>query len=274
VYRAKIGETIQLFLDTVEVTRTKIPTKGLGRFINHLQIGDSLLIADGQIKLRISEKLTDRLICIVEASGQPFRPNRSINFPDSGVRYSCLTEADVDNLRRSATLPQVKYFGLSFLEDPNDVLRAKQIISTTNPSSELKIVAKIETKRGIINLNEIAKVTDCLMAARGDLKLEAPYHELLSNQLNIINTARRYNKYCIIATQLLDSMLNSLVPSASDITALGYTVLCGADAVMVSEETAIGEYPLETLKVMHNIILAAEKLKRRSNFLFQTGLME
>lgn len=261
-YKPQIGEIVELLLESGQVSETKIPTVGLKEFAKNIKIGEHLFTVDGQIKLCVVKKFADRIKCCVESAGCPFETYRGINLPETNIKHISLTDQDLENLRCSISQPEVEFFAVSFLEDPKDILHIRQIVAEIDPTRKLKIIAKIETRRGIQNLHSIAKLADALMVARGDLKLEMPYSQLFRNQLKIINAANQYGKYCIVATEVLTSMLNSLVPNAADITALGYAILCGADAIMVSQETTVGQHPVDVVRVMYEIINDAESMLR------------
>jgi len=262
-YKPQVGEVVELLLKDDQVSEKKIPTVGLNEFVKDIKVGESIFTVDGQIKLRVIKKLKDRILCRVEASGCPFEPYRGINLPESNIKHISLTNQDIENVKRSVLQPEVEFFALSFLENPQDIVRVRQIIAGIEPTRNLKIIAKIETRRGVQNLPRIAKIADALMVARGDLKLEMPYSQLFRSQLQIINAARQSGKYCIVATEVLMSMLKSLVPNAAEITALGYTILCGIDAIMVSNETTAGQHPTETVRAIHEIIQDAEDMMKK-----------
>ncbi|MDE2030972.1 MAG: hypothetical protein KGI58_01785 [Patescibacteria group bacterium] len=166
------------------------------------------------------------------------------------------TEKDKDDLIFGIK-NNIEYVALSFVGSKNDIIELRNFIKDNNGNQ--KIIAKIERKEAVENLSEIIEVSDAIMIARGDLGNEFPIEEIPFVQHHIIIEAKKQNKMVIVATQMLLSMVENPTPTRAEVSDVAYAILDGADGVMLSEESAIGKYPLEAVKIMEKIALIAEK---------------
>lgn len=223
--------------------------------LKDLKEGDLIFIADGLIKVRVMEKKNKKVITEV-IQGGIISSKKGINFPGKEIKISALTQKDKKDLEFGLKM-KVDFIALSFVGSKNDILEAKEIVK--NFGENTPILAKIETKRALNNIDEIMEVSDGLIIARGDLGVEIPVEKVPVLQKTLVKKARYIGIPVIIATQMLTSMINSTVPTRADVSDIANAVFEGVDALMLSDETAVGKYPVEAVKVMAKTIEEAEK---------------
>ncbi|MCX7982735.1 MAG: pyruvate kinase [Syntrophales bacterium] len=223
--------------------------------VDEVHIGDRILLADGLLELVVVDKKPKKLICHVITGGL-LTSHKGINLPTGTVSMPVLTDKDRKDLIFG--LEQgVDYVALSFVRTPDDVKEVKEFISAQG--GEVPVIAKIEKHEALEHLEEIIAVSDGVMVARGDLGVEIPLEDVPLVQKKIIATANAHGKIVITATQMLRSMVNSPRPTRAEATDVANAVIDGTDAVMLSEETATGSYPVEAVQFMDRICRAAEK---------------
>ena len=245
---------------TIKVVKEKVVGNSEEFSVNHpeaidsLNIGDVIQLENGLMKIEVIEKDDDSVTCKVINGGvlgskkSLFVPGVKLNIPfisdddREDIKYACEHDGD--------------FLALSFVSCKEDVLEAKKIIEEAH--GNLKIIAKIESKTGIDNLDEILNVVDGIMVARGDLGEEVPISLLPVYQKQMIQKAREYGKICIVATEMLESMKKNSRPTRAEVTDVANAVLDGTDAIMLSGETTTGAYPIETVTYMANIASDAE----------------
>ncbi len=222
--------------------------------IRELSAGDTVMLADGTVSMQVEEKLSDRVRLRVLQRGD-IRSRQGINLP--GVKLSA-PAISVDDHQHAlwAAEAKVDYVSLSFVRAPDEVKALRDILRSSG--STAAVVAKIEKSEALERLDEVVAASDAVMVARGDLGVEIDVAQMPIEQKRIINTCHRYQKPAIIATQMLDSMHDSLRPKRAEVTDVANAVLDGGDACMLSGETAIGQYPVETVRMMNRICLATE----------------
>jgi pyruvate kinase len=202
---------------------------------------------------KISADLKVRVPIIVDLSG----PRTSDE--DGGHHFSSSTDSIITDKDRSdlkfALENEVEYIAMSFVGEKKDVLELKDLVG----NKKTKVIAKIERQKGVDNFDEILEIADTVMIARGDLGNEVPLEKIPFIQFDLIHRAKKTGKSCIVATEMMPSMVESNTPTRSDVTDVAYAVLMGADGLMLSNETAVGKYPLETVSMMEKIILESEK---------------
>jgi pyruvate kinase len=250
--------------------------------IDELEPNDRVMLADGTVELRVEWKDADTAVCRV-VQGGTFRSRQGINLPGVKLRVRALTDNDKQYARWAAG-QHVDYLGLSFVRRPEDIDELRQFIEAEKGDGTLlperpkgcfaqkgpvpffcpQIVAKIEKPEAVENLEAIIAATDAVMVARGDLGVEIDIAEVPLVQKRIIAACRRAGKPVIVATQMLESMHHSRLPTRAEATDVANAILDGADACMLSGETAVGEYPVESVQMMHRIALATETLIRES----------
>jgi len=245
--------------------RAKVPgdphalTSTYDGLIDDLDPGNPVLLADGTVALRVVDKHPDRVTCIVEQGGM-IRSRQGINLPGARLRVPCLTDKDRVDLEW-AIAQGVDFVGLSFVRCADDIRELRQLIETLQPATAApSIVAKIEKPEAVEDLENIVSEADVVMVARGDLGVEVDIVRVPAIQKQIIRTCNRRGIPVITATQMLDSMQHHRLPTRAEASDVANAVLDGTDAVMLSGETAVGEYPLDSVTMMSRIILEAEGL--------------
>ena len=216
--------------------------------------GDPILIDDGKIRLRVTSVDDTDVVCEVLVGGKVSN-NKGINLPGVAVSVPALSEKDEKDLRFALSL-SVDYVALSFVRNAKDVEDVRRVMREVGVM--LPVIAKIEKPQAIDNLEEIIEAFDGFMVARGDLGVECPLEEVPFLQKQIIEKARLNAKPVIVATQMLESMISSPSPTRAETSDVANAVLDGADAVMLSGETSVGEHPITTVETMARIIEATE----------------
>ena len=215
-------------------------------------IGATLLVDDGKLRLRVLHKRADSLETEIVVGG-PISDNKGVNVPDIVLPIPALTEKDRRDLA-FALDHGVNYIGLSFVQRPQDVIEAKELIE-----GRAWVMVKLEKPRALDNLDEIMDLTDAVMVARGDLGVELPPEEVPLAQKRIVRLARRLGKPVVVATQMLESMMSAPAPTRAEASDVATAVFDGADAVMLSGETAAGQYPYEAVNMMDRIVARVEQ---------------
>jgi pyruvate kinase len=216
--------------------------------------GDPILIDDGKVRLRVAS-VTDTDVETEVLVGGQVSNNKGINLPGVAVSVPALSDKDAEDLRFALKLG-VDYIALSFVRHAGDAEDVRAIMR--EEGIFLPVIAKIEKPQAIDNLDEIVKAFDGFMVARGDLGVECPLEEVPFLQKKVIVAARRNAKPVIVATQMLESMVNNPAPTRAEASDVANAVLDGADAVMLSGETSVGDHPIHTVETMSRIIAATE----------------
>jgi pyruvate kinase len=235
-----------------EVTTTYEP------LVDELSPGDRVMLADGTVSLIAEEKGSDFVRCRVVQPGL-IRSRQGVNLPGAKLSAPALGEADRRNAAWAAQ-NGVDFVGLSFVRRADDVHELKSILQAHGSTAH--VIAKIEKPEALERLEEIVSAADGIMVARGDLGVETDIAGLAMAQKRIIALCCRKQKPVIIATQMLDSMQHSRLPTRAEVTDVANAILDGADACMLSGETAIGQYPVQSVEMMHRIALATEPMYR------------
>ena len=216
--------------------------------------GDQILIDDGKVRLKVTAVRDTEVDTVVEIPG-PISDNKGINLPGVAVSVPAMSEKDIEDLRWALHLT-VDFIALSFVRSGKDVDHVRQIMKEENVF--LPVIAKIEKPQAIDNLSDVVAAFDGFMVARGDLGVECPLEDVPFLQKQVIETARRNAKPVIVATQMLESMISSPRPTRAEASDVANAVLDGADAVMLSGETSVGDYPIETVETMARIVESTE----------------
>lgn len=219
-----------------------------------LEVGATVLVDSGLIRMQVLEKDEARVRCEVLTPGF-IASKRHINLPGVFVNLPCLTSKDEDDLR-AGVRAGIDYVALSFVRQAEDVRVLRRFLESLG--STAKIIAKIEDGSGVRNMEAIIREADAIMVARGDLGIEIDYHRLPLVQADLVAACQAQGKPVIIATQLLESMVSSPIPTRAEVSDVSQAVREQADAVMLSGETTIGAYPLEAVQVLKNIIGSIE----------------
>jgi pyruvate kinase len=224
-------------------------------FSEDVKVGEKVLVDDGKLVLEVTE-IVGKTVRLKVLHGTNIASNKGVNLPDTKVSMPCLTKKDLRDLKFILTQP-VNWIALSFVRKASDILQLKEIID--NNSHYAKVIAKIEKPEAIENIKEIVQHSDALMVARGDLGVEVPMERLPGIQKDIIKQCLQKSKPVIVATQMMESMIINPSPSRAEITDVANAVLDGADAVMLSGETSVGNHPALVVMAMNKIITEAEK---------------
>jgi pyruvate kinase len=223
--------------------------------INDIQVGDTVLVDNGEIEMKVLNKQENRIECEVLTRGT-LRSRRHINLPGVKVNLPALTGKDLSDIALGLELG-VDFIALSFVREAKDIRQLKAVIEkSANPP---RIVAKIEDQEAVKNLNEIIGESDAVMVARGDLGIECPYEELPIIQRRIVKLCLKEGKPVIVATHMLESMVDNPVPTRAEITDVANAVFEQSDAIMLSGETTVGKYPLKCIEVFNRISRRIEK---------------
>ncbi len=248
------GQELVITTENVSGTSQRISTtyQALPSDVNK---GDRILLDDGAMELQVTHT-TDTEVCCQIVIGGTLGEHKGINLPGVSISAPALTEKDRDDLR-FALENQVDYVALSFVRSAQDIGELKALISEAG--AEVPIIAKLEKPEAIAELEEVVTSADAIMVARGDLGVEMPPEEVPILQKQIINLCSRMRKPVITATQMLDSMRTNPRPTRAETSDVANAILDGTDAVMLSGETAIGSYPVESVAMMRRIAAFAEQ---------------
>ena len=222
---------------------------------DYCKVGEPLYIFDGKIKTEIIEIVSETAIKVRVLNSGHIQSRKGINLPETDLGGNILTEKDKTDLEFGASR-DFDYVAVSFIQTAADIERIRQIL--VGFGSRAKIIAKIETKKAVEtdeNLEEIVKTADGIMVARGDLAIEAGAEIVPIVERKLLAMARQHSKLCIVATQMLGSMVDNPEPTRAEVNDVATAVILGADATMLSDESANGKYPIEAIKTMKKIIL-------------------
>ncbi|MES2619634.1 MAG: pyruvate kinase [Bacteroidota bacterium] len=245
----------------VEITNKVCESTFKKLFINYLALpkeiepGDAILIDDGKIELKVISTNRKDTIKAKVITGGKISSNKGVNLPDTKTSVPSLTEKDKKDLK-FAIANGVNWIALSFVRSPQDVIDLKKIIGKKN--SYMKVMAKIEKPEALLELDEIIKVSDGIMIARGDLAVEVQQERMPLIQKDIIARCIRYAKPVVVATQMMDSMIENPNPTRAEITDVANAVIDGADAIMLSGETSVGKHPVRVIQIMGKIVTNIE----------------
>ncbi|WP_231745997.1 pyruvate kinase [Rosistilla oblonga] len=247
-YQCETGSQVTLIRGEQSTVDSEL-TSNYDKLLDELQAGDSVMLADGNVSLQVASVTADRVVCDVLAGGT-IRSRQGINLPGVKLSISAMRRQDVDNAIWAAQ-EGVDFISLSFVRTAGDVESLKNLISTYE--SKAMVIAKIEKREAMEDLEAIVEASDGVMVARGDLGVEIDVAETPVAQKRIIRVCRDKLKPVIVATQMLESMHHSPRPTRAEASDVANAILDGADACMLSGETAIGEYPVEAVDMMFRI---------------------
>lgn len=249
----KQDQTFILTTDNIEGGNEKVSINYSG-LTKEIKAGDVILLQDGTRKLEVMEINGNDIITKVIIGGKVL--NRvGMNIPGAGLSLGSITEKDIRDIEFGVK-NKIDLIALSFVRNAGDIIHLRQILKDKGLTS--RIIAKIETPEALNDIDEIIKEADGIMVARGDLSIEIPAEEVPLVQKTIIYKCNVSNKPVIVATQMMESMVKNPVPTRAEVSDVANAIIDGADAVMLSEETAIGEFPIETVKEMAEIAMRIE----------------
>ena len=250
----------------INLTNKEVESSDETIFINYknlyedISVNDRVFIDDGQIILKITEKQKNKLKALILIGGE-LRDNQGVAFPDSKLSVPAITEQDIEHLK-FGTEQDVDFVAVSFVRNSDDIQAVREIIP-----KDIKIIAKIELKTALENIDEILNVADGVMVARGDLGVQLPIEKVPFVQKQILDAANRKGKISITATEMLQSMKSSYRPTRAEVTDITNAILEGSDAVMLSAETSIGDHPNRVIEVMSNICKEVDSRNDTSSLL-------
>jgi pyruvate kinase len=245
------GETFVLDTDSVpgNAHRVELPHREI---FSAIAQGHTLLLDDGKIRLTTTEIEPERIVTRVEVGGK-LSDRKGVSLPDTTVPFSALAEKDRSDLE-AALHEEIDWVALSFIQRPEDIAEAQKITR-----GRAAVMAKIEKPQAVHRLAEIIELADALMVARGDLGVEMPLEKVPGVQKYMTRSTRRAGKPVVVATQMLESMINSPVPTRAEVSDVSTAIFEGADAIMLSAESAAGNYPVEAVATMNRIAEEVEK---------------
>ena len=248
----KQNNTIKITSEDIEGSSEIISIPNKAVFYS-LTKGDIILLADGMLSLEVIEK--DECITCKVIEGGMLGEFKGVNLPKKTLPISALTEKDISYVQLAMEL-QIEYIALSFVRHFEDVAQLKAMID--RPSNKTKVIAKIEKPQAVEDIDNIIKIADGIMVARGDLGVEVSLEKIPLIQKKLIELAHNNCKTVIVATQMMESMINNWKPTRAEVTDVANAVLDGTDCCMLSGETAIGKYPTETVAMMRSILQEVE----------------
>lgn len=220
-----------------------------------VSVGHIIFMHDGRKKLKVKEINGNDVVCEILVGGE-IKGKRGLNLPDSNLSVKSLTEKDIADLEFGIK-NKVDYMALSFVRRPSDITELRDLLQKRG--CDAGIIAKVETPQAVENIDEIVRLSDGIMVARGDLAIEVPFEKVPSIQKMIIEKCNSAGKPVITATQMMESMIKSPVATRAEVSDVANAILDGTDAIMLSEETTLGEHPFEAVSVMTRIAREVEK---------------
>jgi pyruvate kinase len=247
------GELIEITIEDIKGNE-KIISTSYKQLADDAKIGDPILINDGLIRLKVILKKNKSLVCEI-VNGGILTPKKGMNLPGMNLSTPSITEKDFKDLE-FVLKHRVDYIALSFVRSAKDVVDLKKWL--TEKGKNIPVIAKIEKKEAVDNLFEIILAADGIMVARGDLGVELPPQDVPVLQKSIIRQCNALGKLVITATQMLESMINSPVPTRAEASDVANAVWDGTDVVMLSAETSVGKFPFQAVQIMNDIVKNAE----------------
>lgn len=226
-------------------------------FAFDVEAGQKILVDDGKLQFMIVETNKIDTVRIQALNDGILKSRKGVNLPETAIKLPSLTNKDIADLE-FILKNRIQWVALSFVRSADDISHLKQIIKSMNPEFIPGIIAKIEKPEAIQNIDQIIEASDALMVARGDLGIEIPIEQLPVLQKQIINKCIRAGKPVIVATQMMEGMIENIFPTRAEVNDVANAVFDGADAVMLSGETSVGKYPVETVRTMSKIIHTVE----------------
>ena len=257
----KTGDRVKIQGAPLEITTAEMISVNYINFANELQLGDMILIDDGELEFKVVEKQAQYLVA--EALNDAVLGSRkSVNIPGVRINLPSLTEKDRQNIL-FAIENNIDFIAHSFVRNKQDVLDIQRILNEYQ--SPIKIIAKIENQEGVDNIDEILEAAYGIMVARGDLGIEVSQEKIPGLQRVLIRKCVAAKKPVIVATQMLHSMIKNPRPTRAEVTDVANAIYYRTDAIMLSGETAYGKFPVESVKMMSSIAREAEKTKLLEN---------
>ena len=257
------GQTFTITMKDIIGTK-EMCTVSYKELVNDVVIGDTILIDDGLVGLKIKEINSDEIVCLVENAGI-IKNHKGVNVPGVKINLPAITEKDRSDIEFGIARG-IDFIAASFVRKPADVIAIKEILEANN-AGDIQIISKIENQEGVDNIDEILEISDGIMVARGDLGVEIPTQEIPIAQKMMIRKCNQLGKPVITATQMLDSMMRNPRPTRAEVTDVANAIYDGTDAIMLSGETAAGRYPVEAVRTMSLIAKRTEESLDYNNIL-------
>jgi pyruvate kinase len=251
------GEQIIITTDEIKGNKQRIPIR-YENFPKDVQAGEDILIDDGKLALKVIETNRKNEVKLQAKNSGRLAPRKGVSLPQSTISLPSLTEKDLHDLEFILT-QDVHWIALSFVRTADDIQHLRDLIKASHKENKPKIIAKIEKPQALANIESIIDASDGLMVARGDLGIETPMEQVPIAQKNIIRLCRKKGKPVIVATEMMESMIQASRPTRAEVNDVANAVFDGADALMLSGETSVGIHPTETISIMRQIILTIEK---------------
>jgi pyruvate kinase len=252
----KKGDIISITTNEIESGDNSLISINYSDFPKDVSMGEKVLVDDGKLIFKILKTNRKDLVEVRVVQGGALKSKKGVNLPNTNISLPALTKKDKEDAL-FAIENHVDWIALSFVRTKKDVKLLQKLIEK-HSEHKIPIIAKIEKPEAIENMNGIIKVADGIMVARGDLGLEIPAEEVPLKQKLLVKRAKQARKPIIIATQMMESMIDSLTPSRAEVNDVANSVMDGADAVMLSGETSVGKHPVEVVKTMGKIITGVE----------------
>lgn len=249
------GDVLTFTNDKVEGNKERVYMT-YEHFARDVKVGERILIDDGKLIFEVASTDGDKEVTAKVIQGGPLKSKKGVNLPNTDISLPALTEKDIKDAK-FAIEQNVDWIALSFVRHAQDVIDLKNLIKE-HGNHKIPIVAKIEKPEALENIDEIIPQCDGLMVARGDLGVEIPMEKVPTAQKMLVDKAKIARKPVIIATQMMESMIESLTPTRAEVNDVANSVMDGADAVMLSGETSVGKYPVEVINTMSNILCSVE----------------
>ncbi|MFW9998596.1 MAG: pyruvate kinase [Candidatus Hodarchaeota archaeon] len=259
-YSLSIGQEVKVFEKDIEGDQKQfsVPLEG---FLKSIRVGDVFFVNDGIIKIKVIRKESDHIVGEVLAGGM-ISNRKGVNIPTGELSQRVPTEKDIEDLKFIAEMDP-EYVAISFVASGDDVLNVRRILENYG-NSKIKLISKIERPIALTNFDQILEVSDGIMVARGDLGVEIDPDKVPLWQKEMIYKANREGKPIIVATQMLESMISNPIPTRAEANDVYNAVMDGTDAVMLSAETAMGKYPINSVQYMNQIAkTATENMPKR-----------
>ncbi len=262
----KVGETFTFTVRGHKSEEIHSVDTNYDDLVKDIEVGDVVMVDNGVIQMVVRDKNDFHLRCEVLTAGQ-LGSRRHINLPGIKVNLPSITEKDLADIKVGIEI-KVDFIALSFVREANDISMLRQVLEAEN-AGHIKIVAKIEDQSAVHNVVEIMSAADAIMVARGDLGIEWPYEELPIIQRRIIKKCIQSRKPVIVATHMLESMIESPMPTRAEITDVANAVFEGTDAIMLSGETTVGRYPIRCVEVLDKV---AQRIERSGSIGFHHSI--
>lgn len=248
--------------DVLTFTNEKIEGNAERVYMNYKQFptdvkeGETIMVDDGKLVFKVIETNGVDTVKVETIQGGPLKSRKGVNLPNTKVSLPCLTPKDLADLE-VALEEELEWIALSFVRDANDVRELRQIIDERGSFS--KIISKVEKPEAVVQIEDVIEASDAIMVARGDLGVEVPMQEVPLIQKMIVSKCHAMSRPVVIATQMMESMIENMSPTRAEVNDVANSVLDGADAVMLSGETSVGKHPVAVIKAMTKIIEHVEE---------------